>query len=507
MEKGYADRQSEWRKLWEEGVSILKDEGWATVGYTWVLAKWAATILSSRSFISSLLVEIISDDHPTGQWNLAPKADGPFPVLFPLIDILNHRPKAKVSWETGREFMGLVIGEELHSGDLVWNNYGPKSNEELLLGYGFCLPSNPFDQVAIKLNMPSNPNHSAIRNQQSSYINSIVSPNETPPDGYYYIRSPDHYTSGYENVSAELRAFPPSLIDNLSILVANDREMGLLQKRPNLHWPTLNGGRRNMLALICQLLQVLQRKYNEITWFDHLLPKDPTNDKQRNAKIYRDSQISIIRAAINPLMYKLRGAVEIGDHGEVIPQLVTLEKALKYLKSLDKVTYTSFRRGLKLALGTNDIRELREACWAEGVWTLWICTIRLWFLRQASAIRINSTVEAKEPLRTKLIDWIRFTDDLQYWSSDPLFDVTATESANDDEAAAELLSVVKSAAEADPSSVFAERIWDLTFIKRGNRIGMEEGLTLALQEQDTEVGEQYVLHLEKRKLQTNTLHG
>lgn len=36
----------------------------------------------------------------------------------------------------------------------IFNTYGAKSNEELLLGYGFVLPSNPADFVALKLSLP-----------------------------------------------------------------------------------------------------------------------------------------------------------------------------------------------------------------------------------------------------------------------------------------------------------------------------------------------------------------
>lgn len=36
----------------------------------------------------------------------------------------------------------------------AFNTYGPKPNEELLLGYGFTTPTNPSDLVALKLSLP-----------------------------------------------------------------------------------------------------------------------------------------------------------------------------------------------------------------------------------------------------------------------------------------------------------------------------------------------------------------
>lgn len=39
----------------------------------------------------------------------------------------------------------------------VFNNYGPKPNEELLLGYGFTTPHNQADLAVLKLSLPPPP--------------------------------------------------------------------------------------------------------------------------------------------------------------------------------------------------------------------------------------------------------------------------------------------------------------------------------------------------------------
>jgi hypothetical protein len=41
--------------------------------------------------------------------------------------------------------IAVAQGQELH------NNYGPKPNAELVLGYGFSLPHNPDDTIVLKL--------------------------------------------------------------------------------------------------------------------------------------------------------------------------------------------------------------------------------------------------------------------------------------------------------------------------------------------------------------------
>ncbi|KAI8645189.1 hypothetical protein BD408DRAFT_450306 [Parasitella parasitica] len=55
-------------------------------------------------------------------------------VLFPLVDALNHKPNTKITWsrdgdaETGS--LSFVAGQVIDTGDEIFNNYGPKSNEE-----------------------------------------------------------------------------------------------------------------------------------------------------------------------------------------------------------------------------------------------------------------------------------------------------------------------------------------------------------------------------------------
>lgn len=52
------------------------------------------------------------------------------PVLLPGLDLLNHNPTAKVIWQWTEETCCISTDVALASGEEIFNNYAPKSNEE-----------------------------------------------------------------------------------------------------------------------------------------------------------------------------------------------------------------------------------------------------------------------------------------------------------------------------------------------------------------------------------------
>ncbi|KAI5481575.1 lysine methyltransferase [Pseudohyphozyma bogoriensis] len=140
------DRQKQWKDEWE---SLLTRLTHGVDAFTWELYLWASTMLSSRAFPSSLIDGDTSDEALT-------------PILFPGIDALNHQYGKQLSWNTDVHSptgeipgkMSVVLDEEVAAGEQVFNTYGAKPNEELLLGYGFTTPSNAGDVVALKLSLP-----------------------------------------------------------------------------------------------------------------------------------------------------------------------------------------------------------------------------------------------------------------------------------------------------------------------------------------------------------------
>lgn len=96
------------------------------------LYNWAAIIMDSRCFPASSLANNVhnggySDDPANGA---PPEADRDSPVMLPGMDLANHRPTANVTWLYNREDCGLVLDDRYDGGQPIWNNYGPKPNEQ-----------------------------------------------------------------------------------------------------------------------------------------------------------------------------------------------------------------------------------------------------------------------------------------------------------------------------------------------------------------------------------------
>jgi protein-histidine N-methyltransferase len=134
--------QANVKREFKQARKILKEEGFPDwQDYTRVLYNWAFCVFTSRSFRPSLITS------PSAQEEISrtlPSGCGidDFSILQPLFDIPNHSITAKYSWDLTSEPTScqLVCLDAYKPGDQVYNNYGMKTNSELLLGYGFTLP-------------------------------------------------------------------------------------------------------------------------------------------------------------------------------------------------------------------------------------------------------------------------------------------------------------------------------------------------------------------------------
>ncbi|KLO11650.1 SET domain-containing protein [Schizopora paradoxa] len=141
---------------WKESLrSIPPEKQHIAERLTWDFYLAASTYLSSRAFPSTLL---------SSEPSLI-STPASYPVLIPGVDLFNHSRAHPVTWEVSqsRSSPGFSISLKENSaasaGTELFNNYGPKPNSSLILGYGFSLENNPDDTIMLKIG--GQPTHGA----------------------------------------------------------------------------------------------------------------------------------------------------------------------------------------------------------------------------------------------------------------------------------------------------------------------------------------------------------
>lgn len=133
------------------------------------LWRWAESAFTSRTFPPRLI------NHPC-----------PTPILIPGYDTFNHARARPVTWSNEGKMVDMTLNYPLEAGKQVWNNYGGKSNEEFLSGYGFVLDSDTEDTLALKLGAGkthywSIPAGNATESVESDSARFVRSPCPCPP--------------------------------------------------------------------------------------------------------------------------------------------------------------------------------------------------------------------------------------------------------------------------------------------------------------------------------------
>ena len=304
LKAGFVTQTSKWQDLYTKGLRSLKVFGWARAlngTYTWELYRWAATMFGSRSFTSSVLDDTLPADQVrmSGR-NGVPKSPPhvknlfieKFSVLLPMLDILNHWPVTPVEWQARSTFVGMQVLENYESCQELCNNYGPKDNEGLLLSYGFVIPNNYFDHVVIALKAPPGSPLATTRGWDRD--------ERSHPEFKSFLLGPDHPSATAPWL--ESMPFSYDLLDSISVLCANDRELQTMFMAEKTLMSTSLGQHksfadyRNVLASLSQLLRDCRARAERLrlTYPTNLQPQSA---KQQAAKIYRDSQYSVFQTA------------------------------------------------------------------------------------------------------------------------------------------------------------------------------------------------------------------
>ncbi|CAG8548133.1 4215_t:CDS:2 [Cetraspora pellucida] len=201
-------------------------------------------------------------------------------ALFPLIDSFNHKHRQKITWEVHeRNELRLVAGNYMDSGQQIYNNYGAKSNEELLVGYGFCIPNNPDDWVVIKVNISQDPQC----DEKLDFLSSLELSELT-----HFIKR-DY--------------IPLKLLSQLRVLVMNSAELIHFKKLQELQCININEpiGYRNELAMLETFSNLLKMKLEVLYGRDEEfigISSARESEIARNCKIYIDGQKEILTSAL-----------------------------------------------------------------------------------------------------------------------------------------------------------------------------------------------------------------
>ncbi|RMZ88192.1 hypothetical protein DV736_g4581, partial [Chaetothyriales sp. CBS 134916] len=351
LKSGFDTQTAKWQDLFTRGLRSLKVLGWPRAldgTYTWELYRWAATMFGSRSFSSNVL----DDTLPADKARMRGKCGVPrlpeeiedlfiqrFSVLLPLLDILNHWPATRVEWQSRSSFVGMQVLDGYEAGQELYNNYGPKDNEGLLLSYGFVIPSNPFDHVVIALKVPEGSPLAMSR--------SWLKDERSHPQFTGFLFQPDHPAAG--GPWLENMPFSYDLIDGMSVLLANDRELQTMVTTKRTLMSTSLGKNktfdnyRNLLQSLGQLLRDCRARAERLRL---TYPKDPESrsTKQASAKIYRDSQYDIFQTACIITEYVLIRAMTEWSREEIEQMLMsrydgnTIERLQNVMKSHRCVT-------------------------------------------------------------------------------------------------------------------------------------------------------------------------
>ncbi|KAK7723613.1 hypothetical protein SLS57_004427 [Botryosphaeria dothidea] len=332
LDKVWRPRKDQWEEEWQNAVRVLEKNGVATKGYTWDAYAWAATIFTSRSFISD---PGLSKDNAS------------YAVLLPVIDLLNHRFPAKVAWFFDKGNFQFRTEEPVSKGQEIFNNYGGKGNEELLNGYGFCIPDNHCDEVAIRFGQLPPP--------VTAELEKILG--EWNPTQSHYIRGHDHFVGLYpislsDYPEVEVSGVPPTIWTVMEVL----KKFQDSQQGQRAQW-------RSTLSARCDLLEILATKYDNIDQYHDFLPESPRNFRQQYAKIYRESQMRILKE----------------NHGDVEQlvekaNFVSLDDAVKILKEENAdVGGKGWEKALEITFKTDDLASIRKQGVEREAWILWLC--------------------------------------------------------------------------------------------------------------------------------------
>ncbi|KAL2260414.1 hypothetical protein VTK26DRAFT_5583 [Humicola hyalothermophila] len=319
------------RREFKEARKVLKEESFPSWrDYTQMLYKWAYCIFTSRSFRPSLILSGLAKDRISSLLPAGCELDD-FSILQPLFDIANHSMSSRYTWDATSDPSScqLICRDAYQPGDQVFNNYGLKTNTELLLAYGFILPETE--------TLHNDYVHVRKRQQQGE-----SSSDQKPKDFLISLRPINHSSSlaararcvsGASGSTGRLSAVPglahfePALVEDMSSVLATPEEKQALQQWQACQTEERAGEQQQqqqqqqsppaalteLIARVkCALAGKLQYDYQRLMEAEgeHGLP-EPANRNQMLAVEYRRQCERVLTAALEELMVGEEGEEEV----------------------------------------------------------------------------------------------------------------------------------------------------------------------------------------------------
>ena len=225
-------------------------------------------------------------------------------ALVPLGDMLDHSPDAQIEWRTD-ELAGqfsIISHECLPVGTVMFNNYGAKSNEELILGYGFSVKSKVLETLYVRVAVEDNI-EMRCREYYRNHINSAL--DDIFPSLKFV---PGHYLSTTSPVPVALLASSRMLMMSPAELYTwRCRKCGGSERQLKRDEHCIQYDRVSFRTLQ-QLVKLIREISERISQYKRLDPKYQSHvagnvhcHVARTTKEYRSSQLEIANFAIGSL--------------------------------------------------------------------------------------------------------------------------------------------------------------------------------------------------------------
>lgn len=273
---------------------------------------WAAGIFASRAFPKIALT------------NRCLSINEAF--LYPIVDLLNHNNDTKVKWYSENGQMCFVTQERLQSGDELFNNYGNKSNEDLLLSYGFVQDNNQYEDSRLTLRLDEQLLSEAV-------LHGVALTDERVADNCVQFKL------------TKKCLLPENLVQLFAYLHKLKSEEGI-----NL---------RNTLEGSDGLQSILMQK---VEFFRNRFKIDASNKRRRTLRKYFDSQRKMFQAGVESLQKRQK---------EIVKSNSPFMTSFKSIYKSDK----KFANSLLLVFGVTKFDDLITKDCTRDALLLWIVRI------------------------------------------------------------------------------------------------------------------------------------